>query len=111
MLLRMVTVHSWRPWIISARPGQHAVRGNFCEAANRYERRCVGLAVSAQIATRTKAFVRAVAVIGFFVGRVGPTLGIDIGLFENGAPEAVLRRQYRVVECRAHAQPSLRPGI
>src|SRR5579872_5404909 len=111
MLLRMVAVHSWRPWIISARPGQHAVRGNFCEAANRYERRCVGLAVSAQIATRAKAFLRTVTVIGFFVGRVGPTLGINIGLLENGAPEAVLRRQYRVVECRAHARPSLRPGI
>ena len=111
MLLRMVTVHSWRPWIISACPVQHAIGGDFGETTHRDECRCVGLAVSAQIATRAKAFLRTVTVIGFCVSRVGPTLGINIGLLENGAPEAVLRRQYRVVECRAHAQPSLRPGI
>jgi hypothetical protein len=83
--LRLLVLHL-RPRIISPRPIQDAIGGNFGEAANRDQCRCARLAVSAQIATRAKEFMRAIDLIGLCVAGARPGFRIDIGLLENGAP-------------------------
>jgi hypothetical protein len=75
--------------IIFACPIQHAIGGNFGEAADHAKRCCVLLVVATQIAPGADALGRAVNDTVTVVFGVAAVLGVGVSLLEDRAPESI----------------------